>query len=277
MAPKRSLDPLVAAAADHAVVEVGLGRVDRHDRHAVGVQLGAALAEQLLEVHVADVARVVVARDHDHALAVDAIQVLGAPARTRRGSPSLVRSPETTTTSGCSSLISTIARSSRLGHEVRRAAVRVRELGDREAVAHAGSRRSASARRSSLRGSPFARAARRAPPGSRARRRRRAPAGSTRPAVRRDPTAASVPASRAAGARPVIAPTKSLRDRASSSGRPSAAQLGQPAQHLDRLGRGLGDVDARGRTRSAPPPPRARRASAQRSASRSTTSATTSS
>ena len=41
-----------------------------------GVQLRAALAEQLLEVHVADVARVVVARDHDHALAVDPVEVL---------------------------------------------------------------------------------------------------------------------------------------------------------------------------------------------------------
>ena len=70
------LDPLVAAAADQPVVEVGLGGVDRDDRDAVHVQLGAALAEQLLEVHVADVARVVVARDHDHPLAVDPVEVL---------------------------------------------------------------------------------------------------------------------------------------------------------------------------------------------------------
>src|SRR3712207_8611708 len=49
----------------------GLGGIDGEDRNAVGVQLRAALAEQLLEVHVADVARVVVARDHDHALALE--------------------------------------------------------------------------------------------------------------------------------------------------------------------------------------------------------------
>ena len=40
------------------------------------MQLGVALAEQLLEVHVADVARVVVAGDHDHPLARDPVEVL---------------------------------------------------------------------------------------------------------------------------------------------------------------------------------------------------------
>ena len=54
------LDPAVAAAADRAVVHVGLRRVDRDDRDAVAVEVAAALAEQLLEVDVADVARVVV-------------------------------------------------------------------------------------------------------------------------------------------------------------------------------------------------------------------------
>ena len=40
------------------------------------------------------------------------------------------------------------------------------------------------------------------------------------------PSAASVPASRAAGGRPVSAPTKSLRDTATSSGPPNAASSG---------------------------------------------------
>src|SRR3954452_8482750 len=55
------LDPSVAAAADLPVVEVGLRRVDGDDRYAAEPQHGASWAEQLLEVHVADVARVVVA------------------------------------------------------------------------------------------------------------------------------------------------------------------------------------------------------------------------
>jgi hypothetical protein len=70
------LDPLVAPAADQAVVEVGLGRVDREDRDAVQVELGAALAEQLLEVHVADVAGVVVPRDHEPPRTRDLVEVL---------------------------------------------------------------------------------------------------------------------------------------------------------------------------------------------------------
>ena len=60
-----ALDPRVAAAADLAVVEIGLGRVDRDDRHPALAQDAVALAEQLLEVHVADVARVVVPGDDD--------------------------------------------------------------------------------------------------------------------------------------------------------------------------------------------------------------------
>ena len=60
-----ALDPRVAATADLAVVEIGLGRVDRDDRHAALAQDAVALAEQLLEVHVADVARVVVPGDDD--------------------------------------------------------------------------------------------------------------------------------------------------------------------------------------------------------------------
>jgi hypothetical protein len=38
------------------VVEVGLGRVDGDDRHAVEEQHRVPVTEQLLEVHVADVA-----------------------------------------------------------------------------------------------------------------------------------------------------------------------------------------------------------------------------
>jgi hypothetical protein len=53
------------------VVEVGLGRVDRDDGHAAEAQHRVALAEHVLEVDVADVARVVVARDHDDGVALD--------------------------------------------------------------------------------------------------------------------------------------------------------------------------------------------------------------
>ena len=70
------LDQAVAAASDLAVVEVGLGRVDRDDRRRPDVEHRVPLAEEILEVDVADVARVVVARDHDHRLAVDAVQVV---------------------------------------------------------------------------------------------------------------------------------------------------------------------------------------------------------
>ena len=69
------LDPRIAAAADLAVVEVGLGRVDGDDGHAPDVQHRAAVAEHLLEVDVADVARVVVARDDHERLALDLVQV----------------------------------------------------------------------------------------------------------------------------------------------------------------------------------------------------------
>ena len=69
------LDPAVAPAADLAVVEVGLGRVDRHDCDPADARDRVALAEQLLEVHVADVARVVVAGDDDERLALDPVEV----------------------------------------------------------------------------------------------------------------------------------------------------------------------------------------------------------
>ena len=69
------LDPGVAAAPDVPVVEIRLGRVDGDDGDAVHVQDGVALAEELLEVDVADVAGVVVPRDDDERLAVEPVEV----------------------------------------------------------------------------------------------------------------------------------------------------------------------------------------------------------
>src|SRR5215204_6322486 len=107
------LDPLVAATADQPVVEVRLGGVDREDRNAVHVKLGPALTEQLLEVHIPDVAGVVVARDHDHLPAIDLVQVL-ARQLVLRAKAVAGEVSDTTTTSGSRSLTSTIVRSSRL-------------------------------------------------------------------------------------------------------------------------------------------------------------------
>ena len=64
------------------------------------------------------------------------------------------------------------------------------------------------------------------------------------PASTPQPIAASVPASRSRGSRPVSAPTKSLRETASSSGRPSACSSLEAAQDGDRLRRRLGEVRA---------------------------------
>ncbi len=69
------LDPAVAPAADLTVVEVRLARVDRDDRHTADPKHGVPAAEELLEVDVADVARVVVARDDDERLALDRVDV----------------------------------------------------------------------------------------------------------------------------------------------------------------------------------------------------------
>ena len=73
---ERLLDHAVAPTADLAVVEVGLARVDRDDRRPTDVEHRVPLAEQVLEVDVADVARVVVPGDHDHRLALDAVEVI---------------------------------------------------------------------------------------------------------------------------------------------------------------------------------------------------------
>jgi hypothetical protein len=69
------LNPRVAAAADVPVVEVGLARVDCDNRYAVEVNDRVALTEELLEMDVADVARVVVARNDDERIALEAVQV----------------------------------------------------------------------------------------------------------------------------------------------------------------------------------------------------------
>ena len=70
------LDPAVATAADLAVVEVGLARVDGDDRDAALPEHRVPLAEHLLEVDVADVPRVVVPGHDDDRVAVDAVEVL---------------------------------------------------------------------------------------------------------------------------------------------------------------------------------------------------------
>ena len=108
----------VAAAADLAVIEVGLRRVDRDDRDAALAQHRVALAEELLEVDVADVARVVVAGDDDDRRRTRACRGTRLACSYSCLKPNVVRSPEQTTMSGSRSLISLIARSSRLGHEV---------------------------------------------------------------------------------------------------------------------------------------------------------------
>ena len=69
------LDPPVAPAPDLAVVEVRLRRVDGDHRDAALPQHGVPVPEELLEMDVADVPRIVVSRDHDGRLALDAIEV----------------------------------------------------------------------------------------------------------------------------------------------------------------------------------------------------------
>src|SRR3954464_8661243 len=59
------LDPAIASAPDQAVIEVRLGRVDGDDRDRADAQDRVPVAEELLEVHVADVPEIFVARDHD--------------------------------------------------------------------------------------------------------------------------------------------------------------------------------------------------------------------
>ncbi len=73
-----ALDPGVTPTADRTVVEIGLGRVDGDNGDPALAQHPVALPEQLLEVDVADVPRVVVAGDHDERLARDLVQILAS-------------------------------------------------------------------------------------------------------------------------------------------------------------------------------------------------------
>src|SRR5215510_16250974 len=75
LVPKLLLDPSVTPAADLPVVEIRLGRVDRDDGHAVEVEHRVARAEELLEMDVADVPRVVVSGHDDQRLALEPVEV----------------------------------------------------------------------------------------------------------------------------------------------------------------------------------------------------------
>src|SRR3712207_4964285 len=75
-AGERLLDEPVVLPADLPVVEVGLRRIHRHQDHVVEVHQRLALPEEPLEVHVADVARVVVAGDDHYVLALDTGYIL---------------------------------------------------------------------------------------------------------------------------------------------------------------------------------------------------------
>ena len=113
------------------MVEVGLGGVDGDDRDAVDVQEGGALAEQLLEVHVADVARVVVARHHDHALALEPVEVLARGLVL--GAEAVVGEVPRDDHAVGRELVELGYRAlEQAGDEVRRAAVQVRDLRDRD-------------------------------------------------------------------------------------------------------------------------------------------------
>ena len=203
----------------------------------------AALAEQLLEVHVADVARVVVARDHDHPLAVDLVEVLARQ---------LVLAAE--------------AVAGQVAGDDHHVGLQLVDLDD--ARGRAGSARSAASRSAGRTAGRWCRPSLTPPPcgapaaelrgvvgarrASAARTReevarvrpRRARAGSSRPPSTAAPTAASVPASRAAR-RPLGERADEVLARHRQQQRPAQlGQLRQPAQQLDRLGRALGDVDA---------------------------------
>ena len=70
------LDPGVASTPDLAVVEIRLRRVDRDNRYPADAGNRVAVAEELLEVDVADVAGVVVAGDDNDGLALDLVEVV---------------------------------------------------------------------------------------------------------------------------------------------------------------------------------------------------------
>jgi hypothetical protein len=70
------LDPHVATSPDLPVVEIRLTRVHGDDGDGPLPENGIALSEHLLEVHVADVPRVVIPGHDDDRVAVDTIEVL---------------------------------------------------------------------------------------------------------------------------------------------------------------------------------------------------------
>src|SRR6187200_2042902 len=125
------LDPAVPSAPDLTVVEIGLARVDGDDRHWPFLQDRVPLAEHLLEVDVADVARVVVPGNDDEGVAVDPVDVLA------RGQI-LVPEPEGREVARAHDdvrlkLVDLADRAlEQAGLEVRLATMEVRELGDAE-------------------------------------------------------------------------------------------------------------------------------------------------
>ena len=125
------LDPGVTAPADLTVVEVGLRRVDRHHGDAVDPHHGVAIAEQLLEMDVADVAGIVVPWNDDNGLAVDPVEVV-------LGERVLLLEPERGQVTGADDdvRLEVVDLRDRTLQEVRqeklRPAVQIRDLDDRE-------------------------------------------------------------------------------------------------------------------------------------------------
>ena len=68
------LDPVIAVAPDAPAVEVRFGGVDPEKVHPAESDLRLAGAEQRLEVDLADVARIVVPRHDQHAIALDPVE-----------------------------------------------------------------------------------------------------------------------------------------------------------------------------------------------------------
>ena len=268
------LDPGIAPPADHAVVEIGLGGVDGHDRHPVAMQLRAALAEELLEVDVAHVARVVVARDHDHPLAGDAVEIVARE---------LVLAPQALAGQVAGhdhqvglELVDLHQRAvEQAGHEEGRPAVGVGQVGDGEGGgAHTTSRRSSAASRRSGPADPSRSAACTA-------RKSRAAATSCTRRMARAAVHGEAQRRQRAGVAPGGRAARSARRRSPCATRPpAAAGPARPARAGGAAARSTrpGSCPGRGRDRgSAPSSPTPRsRASAMRSSRNSRTSATTS-
>ncbi len=113
------------------MVEVRLGGVDGDDGHVARLQRLPARADELLEVHVADVARVVVAGDHDELRALDALEVLlGQQVVLAEAHLGEVAGAEHEVGLELVELDDHAVHQAR--HEVRRAGVQVRDVGDRQ-------------------------------------------------------------------------------------------------------------------------------------------------